>query len=238
MIATELERATRAYLIAVTGTLVTGDGDSLGFEAMPQGLPQDESAGGLSIQTEGQADPVIATALGFHFYTGENNTDINLPCVIIAATSGDEDFDTGNESVELTVAVHVPALPYGTVTDPRTSLLEISEAFINALRRDDLAAYLNTYRPDPERFSAIGVSARTTAKNVDGTKHIHQISLTLYCAACDLESGVVLAGFSPTTVTEAERDTIPGTTQLVIFNTDTQTYQGRLPDGTWTDLHT
>ncbi len=184
MICHELERSCQAYLTAVTGTLVTGDGDSLGFEVMPQGLPNNTSDGGLGVLTE-DGKPV-EDGLRFRFYCGENNTEIKLPCAIISAQQAEEDFETGNEQLELTVAVHVPAVPYSTATNPIASALEISEALINCLRRDDLPEYLNTYRPDPERFTAIGVVSRSTAKQVEGTKFIHQISLTLYCAACDL----------------------------------------------------
>lgn len=181
----------KAFLVAVTGALVRGADDPLvdddGFSLVtgPEGLPG-YTASGRSIVVDGDGLPVGA-GLVFYFYTGENNTDIKLPCAIISAQSGDGDIDLGNEYVELSVSVRIPATPYTDAATPLVTGLEISEAIYNNLMRSDVADYLNQYRTDLERLTVIGYTQRSTIKGVEGEHVFHQMNLTLYCAARDLE---------------------------------------------------
>jgi hypothetical protein len=194
MIANYLEQTAKAYLMAVTGALVASADNALVTQlgeklvAMPQGLPGYVSDGGLGIQTDAQGVPIPA-GLVLNFYTGESNETIALPCVIISGAGGEEDFTaglSGNETVQLDVAVHVPAIAYSGADDPLKVCLEISEALINALRRDDVEDYLNAHRPLPARFTAIGVALRQTQKFTAGNAVVQQITLHIYCAAMDL----------------------------------------------------
>lgn len=198
MIANYLEQAAKAYLMAVTGALIAAPGNVLVTEqsatlvARPQGLPGYVSDGGLGIQTDAQGVPLSA-GLVLNFYTGESNEKIELPCVIISGAGGEEDFTaglSGNETVQLDVAVHVPAIAYTGADNPLQVCLEISEALINALRRDDVEDYLNVHRPEPARFTAMGVSLRQTQKFTSGNAVVQQITLHLYCAAIDLKPPV------------------------------------------------
>ena len=197
MSAHQVERAARAYLTAVTGALVTQDGDEItdddGFYlvASPQGLPGYQSDGGRGILVDGSGVPLDG-GVQFRFYLGENNTDIIRPCGIVSAQTGDGDPDTGNETVELSVSIQVPPAPYVAANDPAATnplatALEISEACYNALMRSDVCDYLNLYRADAERLTVIGFTARSSAKGVDGEHVFHQINLTLYCAAMNLD---------------------------------------------------
>lgn len=194
MICHQVESTAKAYLVAVTGALARSAGDPLvdddgwSLVASPEGMPG-YAASGRSVAMETTGVPVDA-GLVFYFYLGENNTDIKHPCAIVSASSGEADIETGNETVELTVAVKVPAVPYrdaaGLETTPLVTALEISEAIYNALFRSDACDYLNLYRTDAERLTVIGYTARGHVKAPEGEHLLHQINLTLYCAARDL----------------------------------------------------
>lgn len=190
MITHELERAAKAYLIAVTGQLAQDggglivDGSGFSFAGGPTGL-SGYVPDALSIQIANDGFPVGAGQL-FRFYLAENPDKKERPCAIISSESGDVDTDTGNETCQLVVSVEGTASPYTNESDPLETVEEITEAILNALKRDDAADYLNLYRSNPERFTVIGISERQHSKSIVEDHVSHQIMLTCYCAGMDL----------------------------------------------------
>lgn len=191
MICHELERSAKAYLIAVSGQLSTEDGglitdaSGFGFASGPTGL-MGYVTDGLSVQIDSNGIPVSAGQV-FRFYLGESGGKIERPCAIIFAQTGDVESDTGNETVQLTVSIEGTASSYTGESDTLLTLQEVTEALVNALKRDDVADYLNLYRTEPERMTVIGVTDRQNIKAIAEDHVVHQIVMTCYCAAMNLD---------------------------------------------------
>ena len=151
--------------MAVTGALVASADNALVTQlgeklvAMSQGLPGYVSDGELGDPDAGMPrefrSPLAWSSRLLH--RREQQRPSRYPASSSSGAGGEEDFTaglSGNETVQLDVAVHVPAIAYSGADDPLKVCLEISEALINALRRDDVEDYLNAHRPQPARFTA------------------------------------------------------------------------------------
>lgn len=191
MIGHELERAAKAYLIAVTGQLANEDGglvvdgSGFGFAAGPTGLTG-YVPDARSIQIDANGVPV-GGGQQFRFYLSETGDKIQRPCARIFAQTGDIETDTGNETLQLTVSVEGTVSAYEGENNPQDTIEEITEAIINALKRDDVVDYLNLYRSEPERITVIGVSERQHQKSVQEDHVEQQIVMTCYCAGMNLD---------------------------------------------------
>lgn len=191
MISHELERAAKAYLIAVTGQLANEDGglvvdgSGFGFAAGPTGL-HGYVPSARSVQIDANGFPV-GGGQQFRFYLSETGDKIQRPCAIISAQTGDVETETGNETLQLTVSVEGTVSTYDGESNPQETIEEITESLLNALKRDDVVDYLNLYRSTPERITVIGVSDRQHQKTVQDDHIAHQVVMTCYCAGRNLD---------------------------------------------------
>lgn len=116
---------------------------------------------------------------------GETTESQTLPKLVITAGEAEEDFDTGNQTVELTVAISYPVDPAVDVADQFERLNEETIRMRDLLFVDDLPDQLggNVYTT----FNAlvIGVSGRSTSSEYDGHMRTHKLALRLYCAGLE-----------------------------------------------------
>jgi hypothetical protein len=164
----ELERATFELLSAIAGPISDGMG---GYIVDGSGNPI--------------AGPLPAIGVGnpptFTIYKGESNADVVLPCCIIHADEGDEDYDTGNQFVELTVDTRIHANPIpGVIDNPIAFGQAITQAIIGVMQFSSLPDELNVYAG--EQLTVIGISGRTQGKMTVDNAFVHQVRVRLYCA--------------------------------------------------------
>lgn len=116
---------------------------------------------------------------------GETTEDQTLPKLVITASEGEEDYDTGNQLIELEVAISYPVNPTTEVLDQFARLNTETERMRDLLFVDDLPAQLqgNVYTT----FNAlvIGVAGRSTSSEYDGHMRTHKLALRLYCAGLE-----------------------------------------------------
>lgn len=116
---------------------------------------------------------------------GETTESQTLPKLVITAGEAEEDFDTGNQTIELTVAISYPVDPTADVADQFARLNEETIRMRDLLFVDDLPSQLggNVYTT----FNAlvIGVAGRSTSCEYDGHMRTHKLALRLYCAGLE-----------------------------------------------------
>lgn len=120
-----------------------------------------------------------------HIRCGETTEEQTLPKLVITASEADEDYDTGNQFIELTVAISYPVNPTTEVSDQFARLNVETERIRNLLVVDDLPTELqgNVY----STFNAlvIGVAGRSTSSEYDGHMRTHKLTLRIYCAGLE-----------------------------------------------------
>ena len=120
-----------------------------------------------------------------HIRCGETVEEQTLPKLVITASEGDEDYDTGNQFIELTVAISYPVDPTTEVSDQFSRLNTETIRMRDLLFVDDLPTALagNVYTT----FNAlvIGVAGRSTSSEYDGHMRTHKLALRLYCAGLE-----------------------------------------------------
>jgi len=113
---------------------------------------------------------------------GETTEQQTLPKLVITASDGEEDYDTGNQLIDLEEAISYPVDATSTVTDQFARLNTETDRMLDLLFVDDLPDQLlgNVYTT----FNAfvIGVAGRSTSSEYDGHMRTHKIALKLYCA--------------------------------------------------------
>lgn len=116
---------------------------------------------------------------------GETTDSQTLPKLVITATEGEEDYDTGNQLIDLEVAISYPVDPTTAVTDQFARLNTETIRMRDLLVVDDLPDQLlgNVYTT----FNAlvIGVAGRSTSSEYDGHMRTHKLTLRLYCAGLE-----------------------------------------------------
>ena len=117
-----------------------------------------------------------------HIRCGETVEEQTLPKLVITATEADEDYDTGNQFIDLEVAISYPVDPTTEVSDQFARLNTETIRMRDLLFVDDLPTALagNVYTT----FNAlvIGVAGRSTSSEYDGHMRTHKLTLRLYCA--------------------------------------------------------
>ena len=113
---------------------------------------------------------------------GETTENQTLPKLVVTATEGEEDYDTGNQFIELAVAISYPVNPTDDIADQFARLNTETIRMRDLLFVDDLPDQLqgNVYTT----FNAlvIGVAGRGSASEYDGHMRTHKLTLRLYCA--------------------------------------------------------
>lgn len=116
---------------------------------------------------------------------GETTENQNLPKLVVTATEGEEDYDTGNQFIELAVAISYPVNPTDDIADQFARLNTETIRMRDLLFVDDLPDQLqgNVYTT----FDAlvIGVAGRSTSSEYDGHIRTHKLTLRLYCAGLE-----------------------------------------------------
>lgn len=116
---------------------------------------------------------------------GETTESQTLPKLVITATEGEEDYDTGNQLIDLEVAISYPVDPTTEVSDQFARLNTETIRMRDLLVVDDLPNQLlgNVFTT----FNAlvIGVAGRSTSSEYDGHMRTHKLTLRLYCAGLE-----------------------------------------------------
>ena len=165
MLCHELERAVHRYLVEVAGYL------SNSIDQSPAALSSDEPPASVNIDG----------LLTLHFYSGEANTERQLPCVVIQCEGGDGDPDNGNETATVEVHIIYQADPATENPEPLIRARIISETLVSYMRRDDLVEQLQRYATDaftPQGF----VPPQSHRKSVTDRTVEHVVVTQLYCA--------------------------------------------------------
>lgn len=120
-----------------------------------------------------------------HIRCGETAEEQTLPKLVITASEGDEDYDTGNQFIELEAAISYPVNATDDVADQFARLNTETIRMRDLLFVNDLPAQLqgNVYTT----FNAlvIGVAGRSTSSEYDGHMRTHKLTLRLYCAGLE-----------------------------------------------------
>lgn len=169
MLLHELERAVSQMLISLSGPISDGMG---GFIVDGNGDP-----------ISGPLPPIGPT---FRVYRGESNGDVLLPCCIVSAADGEEDFDTGNMFVDLAVEIRVHANPIpGVVPDPTAFGRAVADGMTSIMMLSDLPNEINVFAG--ENLTVIGLAgARSQGTRTLDNAIIHECRVRLYCANVNL----------------------------------------------------
>lgn len=190
MVTSALQLATIRYLRVTVGGIGAGDTASTTY-----GLPQTVSDGGTGNLVDADNIPV-AGGRALFFFAGDENDQTPMPYIVASAnnaTQPEGDF-TGNQNVELTVAVHYPADDMVDPADVEAGNIGVSaiaencrEAVRNALCVDDLPGVLNDHRADADALTVIGlISFATERRFTTDRGRAVEFTLNLLCAAQDL----------------------------------------------------
>lgn len=117
-----------------------------------------------------------------HIRCGETTEEQALPKLVITATEGEEDYDTGNQFIELTVAISYPVDATESVSDQFARLNEETERMRDLLFVDNLQTAVPAAVTTTFDALVIGVAGRGTSSEYDGHMRTHKLTLRLYCA--------------------------------------------------------
>jgi hypothetical protein len=173
MLLHEIEDAALQLLLNVSGPLVTG----------------------TAVITDGAGNPisgplpphviVAGETWALHLYKGDGRDDIQTPAIIVSCELGDEDYDSGNQFIDLVTQVHVVVDPLASeLPDPISTARSISEAVVNVMQLDTLPNELNAV--GSEKMTVLGVRERSQAKRQDERATIHETTVSLYASNVDV----------------------------------------------------
>jgi hypothetical protein len=165
MLLHELERAVAEMLVANAGPIADG-------------------MGGFLVDNDGNpiSGPLPAVGPTFRIYRGENNADVLLPCSIVVAAEGEEDYDTGNMMVDLVVEtrIHANAIP-GVIDTPLEFGRAIADAITSLLMLSSLPSEINIYAGN--NLTVIGLAgARSQGVRALDNAIVYECKVRLYCA--------------------------------------------------------
>lgn len=113
---------------------------------------------------------------------GETVESQDLPKLVITTTEGEEDYDTGNQFIELTVSISYPVNATSEIADQFERLNTETERMRDLLFVDDLPTQVPLAVTTTFDALVIGVAGRSTSSEYDGHMRTHKLALRLYCA--------------------------------------------------------
>lgn len=161
MIAEQLQKMTLAYLVAsyeAAGWVV----DAL-------------SDGGYNVSNDDAQ---------LRFTRGETGEEQTLPLITVAAEDGQEDYDTGNEFITLSVSIVVAAEDSGAYTLLKDQTDTVKELFWFD-HPSELQAAINAVTTETFDCLIMGTTDRTVESSFDDRRRMNKLSLRLYCAGLE-----------------------------------------------------
>lgn len=120
------------------------------------------------------------------FTRGETGEEKTLPLVTVEAEDGQEDYETGNEFITLSVSVVVAAEDPGAYALLKDHTDTVKELLWHD-RPSDLQDAINAAITETFDCLIMGTTDRTVESSFDDRARVNKLSLRLYCAG--LENG-------------------------------------------------
>lgn len=118
------------------------------------------------------------------FTRGETAEEKTLPLITVEAEDGQEDYDTGNEFITLSISVMVAAEDSGAYT-----LLKDQTDTVKELmwfdRPSELQDAINAVTSETFDCLIIGSTDRSVESSFDDRVRVNKLSLRLYCAGLE-----------------------------------------------------
>lgn len=118
------------------------------------------------------------------FTRGETTEEKTLPLVMVEAEDGQEDYETGNEFITLSVSVIVAAEDSGAYTLLKDQADTVKELLWHD-RPSDLQDAINAATSGNFKCLIMGTTDRTVESSFDDRARVNKLSLRLYCAGLE-----------------------------------------------------
>jgi hypothetical protein len=123
-------------------------------------------------------------ATQLRFTRGETTEEKTLPLIMVEAEDGQEDYETGNEFITLSVSVVVASEDAGAYT-----LLKEQTDTVKELlwfdRTSELQDAINAATSETFECLIMGTTDRTVESSFDDRARVNKLSLRLYCAGLE-----------------------------------------------------
>jgi hypothetical protein len=118
------------------------------------------------------------------FTRGETGEEKTLPLIMVEAEDGQEDYETGNEFITLSVSVAVASEDVGAYT-----LLKDQTDTVKELlwfdRPSELQDAINAATSETFECLIMGTTDRTVESSFDDRARVNKLSLRLYCGGME-----------------------------------------------------
>lgn len=118
------------------------------------------------------------------FTRGETAEEKTLPLVMVEAEDGQEDYETGNEFITLSVSVVVSAEDSGACTLLKEQTDSVKE-LLWFDRPSELQNAINAATEETFECLIMGTTDRTVESSFDDRARVNKLSLRLYCGGME-----------------------------------------------------